>query len=665
MVTSPSVVCMLLACAACTACDGSKARTTTTPPPAVAAVHDAPVVLDPRQPLRIDSLGSPVRSSRTWTTALVPSSRGGWNFITQSWELHSSSPVEYVVAQLDTGHFTLIDAPHTGYANSNFQVRNQLRAPNGRVFFPLFGTGFAYYEPADETVKTLPPVISPPGPDVMIYSAMFGSDGMLYGGTQSNALPTIVQIDPNTLTSRVLGHVGRDRKTYSYAYYIAVDPPWLYAAVGEMPWELAALNIKTGESKILATRTERPWMSLETRPEGVRAQLITGVHTPQALSDYVWCVDGKAIPVDPSGKLPFKARNVAPLANALTGAPELDVTQSTPDPSGVGRVRWRPAGSTDWHVAEYKVKYTTPIPIEALTALPDGSVLGGTTQYHGFFNIRGSASTFLGGPSPSRSVFALLDGTLYTTGYPNSVLYAYDPKQPWTGTTPEKASAPGANPRLLGNFTQAGAKYAYFLTPSQTRLYFAGRLERDGSGTGVGYYEPATKQFGGHHDNLADVEPAGLAVLPVLKRVVLSERMKRGSAPAAELVVYDTELAEIERLVVKPDLAETGLIYASATPEVIVGVLPTAVYRYDIAAKKLLDWHELAGPVTVVAPRPSDGSLWVVSGTSLVRIDPMTLETVTFATNLPAGIEHLVWQGDDLYGSVGADLYRFARVGLP
>ena len=661
---------MLLVCAAC---HGDKSgspttlqpplATSTPPPPIARAQAAARVVLDPRLALRVESLGSPVRSSRTWTTALVPNARSGWNFITQSWELHSHDPVEFVVVDLEAGTSSVTDAPQKRYANSNYQFSNQLRALNGRVFFPLSDTGVDYYDPTDETVKHLPPVITPPGPDKALYYATFGPDGMLYGGTQSNALPTIVQIDPNKLTTRVLGHVGRDRKTYSYAYQIAIDPPWIYATVGQMPWELAALNIKTGESKILATRTERPWMSLETRPEGVRAQLITGVHTPQVVSDYVWCVDGKAIPVVPGGKLPFKARNFAAAA-ALSGAPELDVAQI--DPAGVGRVRWRSPGSKDWKVVEYKVKHTTPIAIEALTPLSDGTVLGVTKQYHGFFKTAGSSSTFLGGPSPSQSVFASLDGTLYTTGYPNSVLYAYDPKQPWTGTTPEKASAPDANPRLLGNFTQAGAKYAYFLAPSQNRLYFAGRLERDGVGSGVGYYEPATKRFGGHHDNLLGVTPAGLAVLPELQRVVLSEQLAPGSTNA-ELIVYDNELVETERLVVKPGLADTGLIYSTPVNETIVGVLPDAVYRYDIAAKRLLDWRALPGKTAVVAPRSVDQSLWVVVGTSLVRIDPVTLELVTFGQpgDMPAGLDLLVWQGDDLYASSGADLYRIARVGLP
>ena len=103
----------------------------------------------------------------------------------------------------------------------------------------------------------------------------------------------------------------------------------------------------------------------------------------------------------------------------------------------------------------------------------------------------------------------------------------------------------------------------------------------------------------------------------------------------------------------------------------ILGVIttnaPNVVYRYDLAGKKLLDWRELPATIDAIAQRPGDGSLWVVQGTSLARIDPTTLETVAFGQpdGMPAGIEHLVWQGDDLYASVGPDLYQIARVGLP
>lgn len=656
------LLCVLMACAVC-----HSDRSRSAPSAPLPAKKEA-AVLDPAAPLRVELLGSQVRSARAWTSAVVPNARGGWNFITQSWEHGSQDPPEWVVVDLQTGATKLFDAPRNEYAVNKFQVRTQLRAPNGRVFFPLSDMGLAYYEPADETVKVLPPVITPPGPDKIIFDAKLGPDGMLYAGTQSNRLPTIVQIDPKTLKTRVLGHVGHDRKTYSYAYQLAVDPPWVYATVGEMPWELAALNIDTGESRILATRSgDQPWMSLETRPEGIRAQLITGVHTPQVHSDYVWCVDGKTLPADLGTRPSFKAHKLVPPDASIPGAPDIDITRLNPDISGIGRIRWRPAGSTDWKVAEFKVKHTTPIDIEALIALPDGSVLGGSKQYHGLFKTDGSSLAFLGGPTPSRTVFEVLDGTVYAAGYPNSVLYAYDPGRPWTGTTADKASEPGANPRMLGNFAQSGAKYGAFMTASADRLYYAGWLERDGVGTGVGYYQPSTKQFGGQHDRLADLMPSGLAFVPDVQRVVLSTHVRHGSqATHGELVVLDKDLKEVDRFVVRPDLADTGLVFATPLKGVIIAVTSDAVYRYAITEKHLVDWKPLSGTVLAVAPR-RDGSLWAVVGASLVRIDPRTLDTVTFGSpdSLPAGIEHLVWQGADLYASVGADLYRIARVGLP
>jgi hypothetical protein len=59
--------------------------------------------------------------------------------------------------------------------------------------------------------------------------------------------------------------------------------------------------------------------------------------------------------------------------------------------------------------------------------------------------------------------------------------------------------------------------------------------------------------------------------------------------------------------------------------------------------------------------------LWIVVDRSLVRIDLLTLEMVTFGQpgSMPANLDLLVWQGDDLYATVGPDLYRITRVGLP
>jgi hypothetical protein len=648
------------------------------PPKATTTARVEPAFkFDPNAPVQVESLGVPVRASRAWTTALAPNKRGGWNFITQAFEEKSGTPTEFVVVDLQSGKYTITEGPRGTNANSNFRIKNQLRAPNGRIFFPESGMEMAYYDPADETVKQLGKLINPPGDDHFVHSAVFGPDGKLYGGTESKGLPTVIQIDPDTLAVRTIGKVGKDRIGYSYAYYLAVDPPWIYSAVGENPWELAALNINTGEMRILATRSNDAWIKLDQRPEGIVATLITGQGSPSVHKDYVWCVDGKIVPFEPKydpARLPFRARNVKPMISALQGAPEIDSATSA-DTDGVGRVQWRTPGSKGpWNELKYQIKYTSPIPIESLVALPDGSVLGNARDYHGFFRFDPATAKTdaYGAHGPSRGARAVMNGLVYITGYPNSVLYVYDPSKPWTARK-QNEKDPSVNPLWLGNFAQSGAHYPELLVPaSNGRLYFAGRREREGVGGGVGYYDPANGLFEGHHENLSFLDPRGLLVIDSLQRVVYAGKLRADPSQAspppadAELVLYDLELNEVERQVVKPGLHNTGRLFRTSQPNVIVGVVrdERLIYRYDITAKKLLGSKPLDGAVTDFTQRAADGTIWLTIDNRLVRFDPETLDDVTVAKDLPPEADNLTWQGNDLYFSSKAELFRIRHIGV-
>ncbi|HMG20156.1 MAG TPA: hypothetical protein VK607_02525, partial [Kofleriaceae bacterium] len=534
---------------------------------------------------------------------------------------------------------------------------------NGRIFFPELDDQMAYYDPADETVKQVGVLPGGAG-DPLMFRVVFGPDGRLYGGTQSRGLPTVFRLDPDTLRYDVLGVVGRDRRSYSYAYYLAVDPPWLYAAVGQSPWELAALNMTTGEMTILATRGDDGFMQLDTRPDGISVTLISGLHTPAQRSEIQWCVDGRLVPFA-DGARPFRARTVAPRDNPITGAPELDVSELDPGADGIGRVRWRPRAAAAWREASFRVEHTSAVDIDSLVALPDGTLLGGAAQYHGFFRYdpdgrsirRFRALGISGGPR------TVVDGLVYLSGYPNGALYAYDPSQPWTAT---KQPRPDANPRYLGNFAAAGAHYAYFLEPSASgRLYYAGRRERDGVGGGVGYYDVATRQFAGHHRDLDSLDPRGLAVLDDLKLVVYSGRAS--TADPAQLVVFDPELAERGRQTVVPGMRDTGRLFTAPERGVIIGVSATdrVIYRHDVAAGALLTAQALPGAVVAATQRATDRSIWVVLGSALWRYDATTLEAARVRT-LPGALTDagmLVWRGARLFWATGSELREIATPG--
>src|ERR1051325_7018924 len=280
----------------------------------------------------------PVRSSRAWTTAIAPNNRAGFNFITQYYEYPSTNPVEYVVVDLNTGKYSLSERHYGRYANSNYGYRDERRAPNGRIFFSDTGNDINYYDPQDEKVKEVGEVIDPSHGDTFIYKLEFGADGMLYGGTLAEHLPTVVRIDPETLKFKVLGHVGKDRLSYSYAYNIAPDPPWVYVGVGEHPWELAALNAETGESKVLFTCVGLGWIYFDPHKEGIVTRTVSNRGAANEKQEYFWCVDGKIFPFDPKydpAKLPFKPHNPLPVSNPVPDAPELDLSQLDADSAGV------------------------------------------------------------------------------------------------------------------------------------------------------------------------------------------------------------------------------------------------------------------------------------------------------------------------------------------
>jgi hypothetical protein len=66
-----------------------------------------------------DAVTVPVRAARAWTTALAPNARGGWNFITQTYEYESGAPTEFVVLDLASGKQTTSLGPPAIHANSN------------------------------------------------------------------------------------------------------------------------------------------------------------------------------------------------------------------------------------------------------------------------------------------------------------------------------------------------------------------------------------------------------------------------------------------------------------------------------------------------------------------------------------------------------------------
>ncbi len=339
-------------------------------------------------------------------------------------------------------------------------------------------------------------------------------------------------------------------------------------------------------------------------------------------------------------------------------------------------VKWRPFGDAGpWNHNAFEITYNAPIPINSLTTLPDGSVFGDVEQYQGFFRIGlNDEIENLGlilppnpGVSEGNNARCLINGLLYFSGYSNGVNYRYDPNKPWDGKT---------NPEFLQWFAPSGTlskvkrMNALACNASPPREYAAGLCDRTLLGSGIGYYDLTTKKYTGHATGLNFyVGHLGLVVLPELGRVVFGGLIGDdpnfpGQTPSeSALVFHDLSLVELTRVTPIPGMKDTGRLFNTPDPFVLLGLSITdqVAYRFDAANLLLLGTMDLSALGTIgVSTQDVDGNIVAVIGTKIVRIDPTTLSYTVFG-DLDSGPVTAIAMGDNpetLLFSVGADVYR-------
>jgi hypothetical protein len=464
-----------------------------------------------------------------------------------------------------------------------------------------------------------------PGADgVPTYHAVFYSGTTnpagtkLYLGSQANAdsSPFIAEIDTSTLAVTVHPVVGTANSQPRYAYYLAVDGNDCYIAVGQLGWELVHLNLTTDVATTLHT-TSGPgfqFIQFDAQANGWRVVIYdNGVGT------YYWLADGAITAYPGSGAPPGGARDVYPYhvdEGALSSPPQIDWSR------GIGQVLWRPNGSSgDWTTLEYDVAIKEPVPIESLVALSDNEAFGNVEQYNGFFRYsRGELEWFGQWPGGvSQPAMLKVGSYVYFSGYPNGVLFRYDPSLDWA---PDGTAS--GNPAYLGAFSASEMKYAYDIDYSSTRVYVSGRRERDGEGSGIGSYLIAGGTFAGTAaDPLDNYNPSGLVVLEASNRVVFSGNTLDSST--AKLLVYDLALAAVAEQTVVIGWTDTGRLHKTSDDAIIVGVTTDTAYRFNVLTGTLLATQALGGDTVGTYQDPATLTIYTTIDLTLATIDPETL----------------------------------------
>ncbi|MCC7517877.1 MAG: hypothetical protein IT578_01695 [Verrucomicrobiae bacterium] len=647
--------------------------------------------------LLAENLGAPVKTARANVSTLVENSRGEWRWIGQFMNYAGTTDFKYVRKKVEgTGRvYVAFEDPElrpdaewiiADLAGNKvktlglpgFHGRLGIRAENGRVFYPVDFMQMWYYDPVEDALKILGELSEwkPFFNDRCLYQFRLGKDGCLYGTTQGYSGKTaVVRINPDTLEWKVFTDIGANRPaSLTYGYTLALDLPWVYVAVGQGDWELVALNVDTGEKRLLAERKGDG-----SRIEVAEKDFVTAGLTEKGGGKRVWCVEGKLSETQPPDSarlannayphIPWKLTKPIPEGTP----PELDPQGlGEMDPSGLSHVRWRPAGAQeDFKTVSFHVKSAAAQKIVSMAELPDGDVFGSVVQYNGFFRYHTKVSKFeyFGKAGPSSPLITVAEGKAWYIGYPNVGLYVYDPDQPWKAPQKANAGNPGDNPRLVGYFgqgvTEAHHSKGILLGPNG-RLYLLGHRERWSTGTGLGYYELATGKKFGLGSDMKDVDPQGFALLPKAGRVVVSGRVhsetKGAPVGTAQLRVYDLDLKEVERLTVKEGLPATGFLTAIGRDPALLGRIDgeakDALYLYDLEKKAVVKWADVDGVLQENAfQRPSDGTWWIIKDSSLCRLNVETLE-LTPVGKLPKALHPVLWVGNDLYGAADGEVFR-------
>lgn len=600
--------------------------------------------------LSVSSLGVLVDSVRAYDGACVENRDGGHNWIKAFYTAPNLNPCEFVIDDLERNTFRSCMesgwvAGKTGRYPTppgNFGPKHQLRAPSGDVFMVAASCKVYRYSVADELVHDLGRVQLPTGgnvPDSSTYAAVFNQDGSKLfctsvataAGVNGDHRPCVFTVDTATGALRFVSRVGSQARTLNgYGIAAAVIGNFGYTIVGEEFFEIVATDLTTGVSTTLATETENAWGYLEfVDGKGLIARLAANVHvTGVETNRRWWCIDGALVEYV-AGQDPPKLIDAKPYANPVAGMPEIDESKL---PQHI--VRWRAAGATEWTENRFSITYSAPIPIDSLTALPDGSVFGDVEDYQGFFRISsdGKIENFGTAISPTNvtegSARCIVNGLLYLSGYANGPLYVYDPSKPWED---------GVNPRFLQYFAPSGTlssiKRANVLSHQAGRIYMGGLRDRTASGSGIGYYDLTTKKFAGHFLGLESYV-GHLGLVTFADRVVFGGMVDAG---AAQLVVHDLQLAELER--VQFGLHDTGRLFRAKEPAVVVGlsIADGVAWRFDLDSKTLVGTVDLGklGPIGVSTQTPA-GAIVAVVGSQLVAIDPLTLSYTVFG-ELPMG----------------------------
>jgi hypothetical protein len=692
---------------------------------AIAAAEPWPVVDQPELKqslesavlLKPESLGEPAHGIQPWEHDIVPNLDGQtWDVLQWYMEYGPGGRQQLFIIDMGTGKWKSQSIP----GNTPIYTAGRALGFDGKYYIVTlnrqpYSLSLYVYDPASDSLEDRGLLVDWPGGE--LRPVALGPNGRIYGtGLHRDGKVGLYCYDPESRRLvRDYGGVGPSHTIGStIPRGIGVDDTHAYIISGELPCYLVAVELATGNEKVLF---EIPHL---TAPSGERMEIISefpgawaNVPRDDGLSDQYWLYHGNAI---------SKSNQVRPWPDQVSPwdragpRPELYYDQLDPDEHGNAVLWFRAHGDaaqdtvTDrprdaapeelgWNAIHLAGVKTYAGRLGPLALLPDGRLYGAGEYYVGsfLFDPATGTTTRLGRNQGLSGYTNIVAGDkLYSSGYPGGPLFVYDPKRPWTahhagspGHPAPAHSDPRCNPRRLGAFEQTTrtAIMHSSVAGADGKLYFGGFGARHYTGGGLGWYDPRTNELDGIWKPFSGYAIYHLARARDGRSIVIStataaDELQGGRVSAeAKLFVFDVATRSILREITPvPGARSTGLIIKTS-PGRLLGLTTTAseygqggtgiLYGADLDAGDVLFRKELPTTVSTddywphwVDPSQEDqhlaldrnGFVWTLLKNVLVRIDPQNARVQVVGKLEPPGRPIIV--GNDIYLSGTTELRR-------
>jgi streptogramin lyase len=647
------------------------------PPPLLKRLQEAPVT-------EVERIPGPARSAVFNNTLLVPNPDGKTYDILLVYFSKYWGPNEIVIIDTATGKIQNIPQAQAMQWHLSPTVFTE-----GKLFISTMSEGLKQqinvYDPATDKL-TIQAIDMPPELIGETHPLILGTDGMLYaGGTyEGKSQAAVCRIDPKTGETTLYGPLGPSHSPRPcWGYSCGADDTHVYVASGKTPWYLIACNRETGEQKTLITHSvEKGYLNVSQTDDGQGT--VAMVREPGKPDLMYWLYRGEMFPLHVDGKATTPPwPGTAPKPVVMPPKPELFTRNATPGADGECEIwvryaadRKEPTPGTEaspeeegWKPFRYHVK-TYPKTSFRLLELPDGRILGWGAEFGGPFMLdpKSDTATPLAGIGVSPYAFFASPETLYISGYPNSVTYAFDLDKPWKSkqerTLPNGKSTASddatPNPRSLGHLNKFSGvhKVRNCTVGADGRLYLVGEWMRDGNGGGLAWWDPKTGEQGGFHEGMQDHPFRYVAT--VGRNIIISTN----HAKQANLLVYDTTEGKIVRTIEPiPDIKGAGMIVGVSDTD-LVGLTAKdkgfCLYRVNVETGErvyLKEFPDVPVEFRITGEQTEpfdfrlgpDGRIWTfLRYDTLVRIDPAD-GNIEIVGKLKDGGGRIAFSGNNLY----------------